>query len=145
MAKVYTSVAESGRGRKKYATGAVRDPQTGKGRFDLLSPFAEERQARHMENGARKYHDRNWEKGIPFSRCLDSAKRHINAYVKFRLLGKAEMAEDHLAAAVWNLQAIQHFEVMIEEGLLPPELDDLPNSPYKRKQQKKRKPAKRRR
>ncbi len=95
---------------------AIREVTTGKGRFDLISPFAEERLAKWFELGAKKYADRNWEKGMKFSRYLDSAKRHINKYVQ------GDETEDNLAAAVWNLMAIIHHE---ELGEL--ENDDLPH------------------
>jgi hypothetical protein len=125
----FGEVVDSGK-REKHTSGSVRDTACGKGRFDLLSPFAEERLARHMENGARKYADRNWEQGMDFHRCLDSAKRHINAYLKCRLLG-IDPPEDHLAAAVWNLEVIMHFEALIEAGVVSDELDDLPKGVQK--------------
>jgi hypothetical protein len=110
--------------RMSYGEGkAVREPTSGKGRFDLVSPFAIKRIALHYENGAKKYSDRNWEKGIPFSRYLDSALRHINQYT----MGMEN--EDHLAAACWNLIAIMHHQ---ELGEL--DLDDLPHYLGERKQ-----------
>ena len=111
-------VKDSGK-REKHKTGAVRDVRTGKGRFDLISPFAEKRLADIYEKGVLKYSERNWEKGIPISRCLDSAKRHINQYI----MGMVD--EDHLAQAAWNLFAIMHFEEVL------PEMHDLPS--YKKK------------
>ena len=60
--------------RIEFETGAVRDTTTGKGRYDLLSPIAIKRLAQHFENGGLKYKDRNWEKGIPLKRFLDSAR-----------------------------------------------------------------------
>lgn len=100
-----------------FDTGAIREPASGKGRFDLISPFAMERLARWYELGAGKYEPRNWEKGIPFSRCLDSALRHINKYQR----GMKD--EDHLTAAVWNLIALIHFEETKQDK----ELNDLPS------------------
>ena len=64
--------------RISYGKGmAVREPSEGKGRYDLLSPFATRRLAKWYELGAQKYAPRNWERGMPFSRYIDSAKRHI--------------------------------------------------------------------
>jgi nucleoside 2-deoxyribosyltransferase len=40
--------------------------------------------------------------------------------------------EDHLAQSAWNIFAAIHFEEMIERGLLPKELNDLPN--YQKKE-----------
>jgi hypothetical protein len=109
--------------RQTFKTGAVRDPSSGKGRYDLISPYATFRLALHYEAGAKKYEDRNWEKGIPASRCFDSAKRHLDKW----LMGKTD--EDHLAAAAWNVFAIMHFEAvkpgMIDVGPKPE--SDLPS------------------
>ena len=95
---------------------AVREPSTGKGRYDLVSPFAMRRLAEWYELGARKYADRNWEKGIPFSRYIDSAKRHLDKFV----MGMED--EDHLAAAAWNIFAIMHHQELGQA-----ELDDMPD------------------
>lgn len=105
--------------RQKFQTGAVRDTQGGKGRFDLIPAYPLRRLAQHYENGAKKYADRNWEKGMPLSRFLDSAERHINAYKD------GERSEDHLVAAAWNLFGFIWTEEMVRRGVLPKELDDL--------------------
>ena len=68
--------------RMSYGDGkAIREPSTGKGRFDLVTPFGLMRLAKWYEVGAQKYSDRNWEKGMPFSRYLDSAMRHLVKYI----------------------------------------------------------------
>lgn len=51
----------------------------------------------HMEEGAKKYGERNWEKGIPVSRYIDSACRH---YLK-HLRGDTD--ERHDRACAWNI------------------------------------------
>lgn len=103
--------------RISYGEGkAIREPSIGKGRYDLISPFGIDRIAKWYELGAQKYADRNWEKGMPFSRYVDSAKRHLNKYV----MGMED--EDHLAAACWNIIAIMHHQ---ELGEL--EFDDMPH------------------
>lgn len=102
--------------REEMPTGSVRDTRVGKGRFDLVSPFAMTRLAGVYERGAVKYADRNWEKGQLFSRFLDSATRHLNSFAK------GWVDEDHLAQAVWNIMAIMHFQ---ELGWH--ELDDMPH------------------
>lgn len=105
--------------RQRFATGAVRDVSVGKGRFDLLPPYAIFRIARHFEAGAVKYGDSNWRKGIPLSRYLDSAERHLNKL-------KCGMDdEDHAAAAAWNILCFIETKKAIEEGILPQELDDI--------------------
>lgn len=137
--------------RTAFETGAVRDIQQGKGRFDLipldvmsevfmvefadeseegsiadvLASIAEFRQtgnegwlciaiahyskavhvclptlmldvAKHFENGDLKYGEHNWEKGIPVSRYIDSAVRHLMKDCA------CETDEDHASAFVWN-------------------------------------------
>lgn len=85
--------------------GAIREPTVDKGRFDAISPFALERIAKRCEFGGRKYGDpNNWKKGMPFSRYLDSALRHLNQFH----MGLTD--EDHLAAAAWNIMAIMHHQ-----------------------------------
>ena len=137
------AILDSGN-RTEFKTGAVRDVQEGKGRFDLvpldvlgewyrkydaeigfildelekakkadptfhlfriLYAFVKERNmpdmmlklAKHFEDGANKYSERNWEKGIPIERYIDSATRH---YVKY-LAGYND--EPHDVAFVWNV------------------------------------------
>src|SRR5690606_13479750 len=107
--------------RQEFNTGAKRDTNVGKGRYDLISPIALRRLAIVMEKGAEKYDARNWEKGMPLSRYIDSALRHIYQY----LSGKRD--EDHAAQAMFNIMALIHTEEMIEREILPNQLYDLPN------------------
>lgn len=103
--------------RISYGEGnATREPSTGKGRYDLITPFGLDRLAKWYELGANKYEDRNWEKGMPFSRYVDSAHRHLNKFV----MGMED--EDHLAAAVWNLLCIIHHQELGQT-----EFDDMPH------------------
>lgn len=106
--------------REEFSTGSKRDTRENKGRYDLLPPRAIKRLAQLYERGAVKYGDRNWEKGQPVTRYIDSMIRHA-----FQALqGKAD--EDHLIAVAWNaLAAVETLE-RIEQGLLPVELNDLP-------------------
>jgi hypothetical protein len=117
----FNSVKDSGK-RQSFKTGAVRDIQVGKGRYDLLPSRAIRRLAEHYENGARKYGPRNWEKGIPLSRMMDSAIRHV-----FKAL-QGLQDEDHLTGAIWNLMGIVEILERIDEGILPKELNDLPTN-----------------
>ena len=107
--------------REVAANGFQRDLRTGKGRYDLLPFFALRRDAELYERGAVKYDARNWEKGQPFSRALDSAFRHLAQYMM------GDRSEDHLAAARFNVACVMHQEEMIKRGLLPADLNDLPN------------------
>lgn len=112
-------VKDSGH-RHVFETGAERDRSAGKGRFDLLQWMALPRVAVILEKGADKYEARNWEKGMPISRFVDSAARHLGQYVA------GETDEDHLGQAAWNLLSAIQTEEMIARGILPAELNDLP-------------------
>ncbi len=123
----FKEVKDSGK-RQEFNTGSVRDTRDGKGRFDLISPLALKRLAKHYENGAVKYGDRNWEKGQPMSRYIDSLIRHAYCLLE----GKKD--EDHASAIAWNAFAYIHTEEAIERGFLPKELNDMPN--YEKKTNK---------
>ena len=111
-------VKDSGE-RQEFATGARRDRQAGKGRFDLLPPDGLLAVALHFEAGAEKYGDENWTKGIPLGRYLDSAMRHLCAF------RAGDRTEDHLAAATWNCLCGLSTYLRVRAGLLPAELDDV--------------------
>lgn len=98
----------------------MRDNRIGKGRYDLISPAAIKELAIVCENGALHYGDRNFERGIKLSRILDSALRHTWQALE------GHTNENHAAHALWNLMAFIHTRKMIERGLLPKELNDLP-------------------
>lgn len=115
----YDKVKDSGV-REDFDTGSRRDTRVGKGRYDLIPPRPLKRLAKHYENGAIKYSDRNWELGQPSSRFLDSLIRHAYAYAD------GERDEDHLAAIAWN-----SFGIMFNEEYKP-ELDDLTEYAQKR-------------
>ena len=53
--------------------------------------------ARHYEEGAKKYNERNWEIGIPLHCYIDSAVRH---YLKFK---RGDNDEPHDRAFLWNI------------------------------------------
>lgn len=113
--------------RQEFSTGAVRDTQDGKGAYYLLPPSAIFAVARVFEEGARKYAKRNYEAGMPLSRFIDSALRHIFKHLE------GYRDEPHMAQAGWNILAYIHIATMIERGLLPEELNDLPNHMGKEK------------
>lgn len=106
--------------RQEFPTGAERDVRTGKGRYDLLPREAVHRLAQLFERGARKYAARNWEKGMPLSRFIDSGLRHA-----FQA-SAGHTDEDHLIAAAWNFLCAVEIQEKIKRGELPAELDDLP-------------------
>lgn len=56
--------------------------------------------SKHFEDGANKYGERNWEKGIPEDRYIDSAIRH---YLKHK---RGDTDERHDRAFAWNIMCL---------------------------------------
>lgn len=53
--------------------------------------------SKHFEEGAKKYGENNWQKGLPVDCYMDSAIRH---YLKWR---RGDKDEPHDRAFVWNI------------------------------------------
>lgn len=53
----------------------------------------------HFEEGAKKYGEHNWEKGIPLNSYIDSATRHLMKHIS----GMTD--ERHDRAFIWNVLA----------------------------------------
>ena len=53
--------------------------------------------SKHFEEGALKYGDNNWQKGIPVDCYMDSAIRHYLKYLR------GDQDEDHAKAFAWNV------------------------------------------
>jgi hypothetical protein len=100
--------------RREFETGALRDMGENKGRFDLLPWTAISELAQHCENGAKKYGERNIDKGLPINSLIDSGIRHLCRYLE----GYSD--EQHLRAALWNIAWAMEFEVN------KPELQNIP-------------------
>ncbi len=107
--------------RKVFETGANRDLSSGKGRFDLLPMETLRALAIHFEKGCDKYGPRNWEKGIPVARYMDSAIRHLFQFID------GQEDENHLIAALWNVACAYQTILWIQHGMLAGNLYDLPN------------------
>lgn len=112
------AIKDSGQ-HEQFASGARRDQREGKGRYDLLPPYAIHRLAQVYEKGAKKYSPKNWALGMPFHLFVDSALRHT-----FQFLDGAT-DEDHLGHAIFNLLALIELQHKIDEGALSKELNDL--------------------
>ena len=83
------------------------DPVTGgmKGekiaRFDLLPPDIMWELAEHYGKGAKKYADRNMEKGYPWSKSFAACQRHLNQFWRGED-NDPEFGSLHLIAAAWH-------------------------------------------
>lgn len=104
-------------------TGCVRQKTAGRGCYELMSPFVLKRDAELFEWGAKNRGHRNWEKGMPFSRCIQSIYRHL---VKYLMREPDDDHDDNLAAIRFWAGALMHYGEMIRRGALPTTLDDLP-------------------
>lgn len=89
-------------GTHTFDSGAVRSADADATRYDLISPIALEAWAKTCAEGAAKYGDFNWERGMPAHDLLNHALRHI-----YMFLG-GDRSEDHLPHALWNVGAAIH-------------------------------------
>jgi len=99
----------------KFGTGAVRSDTAEAFRFDLISPIGLREVARTCAEGAAKYDDFNWEKGMPVYDLLNHAIAHIYQFLS------GDRSEPHLPHAAWNLLAAIHSEELwpkLNEGTL---------------------------
>lgn len=86
----------------KFGTGAIRSDTFEQLRYDLISPIGLREVARTCAEGAAKYSDFNWERGMPVHDLLNHALAHI-----FQFLS-GDRGEPHLPHAAWNLLAAIH-------------------------------------
>jgi len=91
-------------GTRQFPSGAVRSTDADNERYDLVSPVAMRRLAEVCAEGATKYGDFNWEKGLPVADLLNHGLRHLFLY----LGGNRD--EDHLGHSLWNVAAAVHSE-----------------------------------
>lgn len=110
----------------EFDTGAVRSTDVDGARYDLISPIGMRRLAETCKEGADKYSDYNWEKGMPVSAMLQHAMGHIMQYLA------GDRSEDHLAHGCWNLMGAMHSEELWPHlnknlrraGCVPPNVTD---------------------
>ena len=86
------SFVNSGDERLLYCTLSLFNEKLGCDKYTLILEVA-----KHFEEGAKKYGDRNWEKGIPVHCYIDSGVRH---YLKFL---RGDKDEPHDRAFCWNM------------------------------------------
>jgi hypothetical protein len=92
-----------------HISGAKREKLNGL-RYDYMPALeVNEAYARVATMGAKKYGNRNWEKGLPISQITASMQRHLWAYMK----GEDKDSESglsHLDHVLWNAVAAVYFE-----------------------------------
>lgn len=79
-------------GQVDYLIKALREAEIFEDDYTMLLEVS-----KHFEEGAKKYGDRNWQKGIPVRCYIDSAVRH---YLKFL---RGDKDEPHDRAFCWNI------------------------------------------
>ncbi len=94
--------------RESFGDGmAVREANPTKPALGGISPYMELALGDLMTKAGIKYKDaggyRNWEKGMPVTRVIESIKRHVNAFQR------GDTSEDHLAAIAWNAMVLIHY------------------------------------
>ena len=107
------AILDSGE-RTVHPNGFQRDMHEGKGRMDLLPWRAIIEVSKHCEEGAKKYGERNIDKGCPQHSLIDSAFRHLAKYT----VGMTD--EDHLRACAWNILWA------LEQEVCRPDMQDIP-------------------
>ena len=88
---------------------AFKKYDSGKPRYGLIPPLAEEELAKVLTFGAEKYAPDNWRKVDDLSRYIDAAMRHISAYRKGDSVHD-ESGLHHLAHAMCCLAFIVELE-----------------------------------
>lgn len=103
---------------------------TDKPRYDLIPPGTLDALERVSRFGAKKYSDRNWEKGMSYETLYRSLMNHLQAWWK----GRDTDEESNLPTSwhlLWNAMAIVEMERRLavqDQRLSPLEID---NRPYK--------------
>lgn len=94
----------------------VVDPDTGgeKGsklaRFDLIPQDALWALAEHFGQGAKKYEDRNWERGYDWALSQAALMRHLSAYLQGEDYDE-ETGSLHITAVTWHALALLTFQL----------------------------------
>ncbi len=76
--------------------------------------------ASRLEEGAKHYESRNWEKGLPLSHLYDSTLRHLDKH----LAGLTD--ENHIGAAMFGVAALLDHEARLDDQLFAAHVDDWP-------------------
>lgn len=86
-----------------------RKNDEGKLRYDLIPPEALAGLAEVFTAGARKYEDRNWEKGLSYGRIYAALMRHLETW---RSGEDYDLDNDqhHLDSVMWCAVALRTYE-----------------------------------
>ena len=87
---------------RQFPSGAVRSSDAEMEAYYLITPDILSTLARVYAEGAKKYGEFNWEKGMPASDFLNHAIRHYTLFLS------GDILEDHLGHMLWNIGAAIH-------------------------------------
>ena len=114
---------------RQFETGAQRDTSDSKLRMSLMPQQELKRVMKRFLDGAEKYGENNWMKGMPLSVYFDCAHRHLDAW------WRGDDKEDHAAAVVWNMLCAMYTESRtkeVSELVRESKLEDRQNFPRER-------------
>lgn len=88
---------------KEFPTGAIRE-NVEVPRYSLIPPSCLRRLALVYSEGAKRYGDYNWTKGLPYTNTLDHALEHLAMYLS------SDRSVDHLAKVAWAMFTLMYFD-----------------------------------
>jgi hypothetical protein len=104
-----TEKKQTDRKIRVFETLAIRSDNTGRERFDFISPLALKELAQYLATTENAFAKTNYYLGIPEEACIESLLRHINEY---RINNNKEEA----VAILFNAVALTHTIALRERG-----------------------------
>ena len=89
--------------RKTFESGAQRSTDADHARYDLVPRAAIEFMARTLKEGAERYGEQSWRKGIPSSDLWNHLLQHAYKWID------GDRSEDHLGHLMCNAAFLCHF------------------------------------
>lgn len=89
-----------------FESGAVRSKDADHARYDLIPFAAMESMGRTLKEGADKYGEYNWQKGMPTGDLLNHTLQHLYKFIA------GDRSENHIGHAMCNLAFLAHFEML---------------------------------
>lgn len=94
---------------RRFPTGAIRSDNTGRERYDFISPLALKELAQFLATTENAFAQVNYFLGIPEEACVESLLRHVN---DFRISQNKKEA----VALLFNAVALVHTIALKERG-----------------------------
>lgn len=102
----WTAQPATGEVRVTSSTGGEKGQKLA--RFDLIPTDALTELAEHFGVGAKKYADRNWERGYEWGLSYAALSRHLTSFWGGEDIDP-ETGSKHMTAVVWHAMALVHF------------------------------------